>query len=80
MKVSELITVLQSVSQDADIVIMEEDDYINVKEGIPVYSVEDAIVGLYDEQTQDFTDIREIENNEKDVFGDEAVALIISER
>jgi len=78
MTVKELITMLSSANPDAEVVIMDEDDYINGEEST-AYRAEDVINGLFDDQLMSFTGEDQIDNNERDSFGQEAVCIMISE-
>jgi hypothetical protein len=78
MTVKELITVLSSANPDAEVVIMDEDDYLNGEESA-AYKAEDILFGLFDDQVQTFTGDNQIDNEERETFGQEAVCILISE-
>jgi hypothetical protein len=81
MKASELITILQSVPPESEVILMEEDDYLNEPDNPVVYAVNEALTGFYDPQTKNFTEDVGLENEKdcKEIFGEEAVCLLVGE-
>lgn len=79
MTVKELMTFLSSANPEAEVVIMEEDEYINTTSTeTSAFKAEDVVMGLFDDQVMTFTGDEQIENSERESFGNEAICILIS--